>query len=195
MEDKLILTIGYNAEKVDSKKNLHDTFIVSESSSVCMAKVIDKLKIPQIVKNKWSISPEISIEQYIEGWKKQKERAASIHTELIFNDFKAWSRDGKRSDLNYLSRQKPFAKGFSREGYKKVTYFHILKRGSVRSRVNENNTIISLVFHMHNNKIDREIMKRAEKRNDILEEQFGSRKHRCLVWPILNKVLMIDISR
>ena len=52
MEDKLILTIGYNAEKVDSKKNLHDTFIVSESSSVCMAKVIDKLKIPQIVKNK-----------------------------------------------------------------------------------------------------------------------------------------------
>ena len=77
-----------------------------------MVKVIDRLRMPQVVKQKGNISNDITITEHIQGWKKLKEQTASIQGELIFNDLEAGSQDKTITDLDCLVRVIPYSKGF-----------------------------------------------------------------------------------
>ena len=52
MQERLILFLWYNAEREGGKKILEDTFILPRGIPVCMGKVIEKLRMSQVVKKR-----------------------------------------------------------------------------------------------------------------------------------------------
>ena len=60
--------------------------------------------------------------------KKQKDRTASITSELTFNNFKAGVQDSYIAELYQILRQISLEKGFSSQEYKNITDFPILKK-------------------------------------------------------------------
>ena len=138
-----------------------------------MQKVLDHLRKTQTVVNRRPISTQ----EHIQRCKKQKQRAAYYYGELNFNDFKAGSQDEHITQLDCLSRQIPLAKGFAPESYKHITYFQILKQAGVYD-VEAIRTIqlFSIAFNMNNNKIVKEVIRRAEELRLIPKDQSGSKK-------------------
>ena len=161
-----------------------------------MQKVLDHLRMPQLVVQRGTISTLISTQEHIQGWKKQKERTVSYQGELTFNKFKAGSQDKYIAQLDCMSRQIPLEKGFVPESYKHITYFQILKKLGVYD-VEAMRTIqlVSAAFNVNNKKIGKEVIQRAEELHSIPGEQSGSRKGKRPVLTALNKVLVTDISR
>ena len=93
---------------------------------------------------------------------------------MNFNDLKAGSQDEHITQLDCLSRQIPLAKGFAPESYKHITYFQILKQAGVYD-VEAIRTIqlFSIAFNMNNNKIVKEVIRRAEELRFIPKDQSG----------------------
>ena len=196
MHASLIERIGYNAEKEGGKQILDGTFVIPSGTQKYMIKVIEKLRKPNSVKAKGDIGTDISLEEHVTGWKKQKDRTASVTSELTFNDFKAGVQDPYIAELDRISRQIPLEKGFSPQGYKKITDFPILKKaGTYEVEAMRTIQLFSAAFNMNNKKTGRDVIRRAEELHLIPEEQSGSRKHRRAVLTALNKVLVTDISR
>ena len=134
------------------------------------------------------ISNTITIINHIQGWKKQKERVASVQKELIFNDFKAGSQGKIIAELDYLSRTIPHSKGVSQSSYKNVTDFQLLKKDGVYD-VEAMRKIqpFSAVLNMNNEKIGKEVIRQVEEFDLIPDDQNGSRI------TALNKVIVIYI--
>ena len=196
MKTSLIESVGYNAEKEGGQQILDGTFDIPTVTQKYMIKVIEKRRKPNSVKAKGEIGTDISFEEHVTGWKKQKYRTASVTSELIFNDFKAGIQDPYIAELDRISRQIPLEKGFSPQGYKKITDFPILKKAETYE-VEAMRTIqlFSVAFNMNNKKTGRDVIQRAEELHFIPEEKSGSRNHRRLVLTALNRVLVTNISR
>ena len=153
MHASLIERIGYNAEKEGGKQILDGTFVIPSGTQKYMIKVIEKLRKPNSVKAKGDIGTDISLEEHVTGWKKQKDRTASVTSELTFNDFKAGVQDPYIAELDRISRQIPLEKGFSPQGYKKITDFPILKKaGTYEVEAMRTIQLFSAAFNMNNNK-------------------------------------------
>ena len=131
MHHSLVEVVGYNVEKEGGRQILEGIFEIPQNTPKYMTMVIDRLRIPQVVKRKGLLPTTITTTEHIQGWKKQKERTASVKTELIFSDFKAGSKDKQIAELDCLSREIPHSKGFSPSSYKKVTDFQLLKQKGV----------------------------------------------------------------
>ena len=71
---------------------------------------------PNLVRKRAHMSTTITVKENIDGWRKQKERTASVLSELTFNDLKTRIHDLYIAQLDCLSRHIPLAKGFSPEG-------------------------------------------------------------------------------
>ena len=72
MRDELVAAMWYDAENDKGQQTLKGTFVPPTDTPKYMTKVIDRVRIPQIVKNRVSISNTISTEEHIPGWKKKK---------------------------------------------------------------------------------------------------------------------------
>ena len=64
MCDELIATIGYNAEKDGGRQIFEGDFVLPTGAPKYMIKVIDHLRISQVVKNRGSILTTISTEEH-----------------------------------------------------------------------------------------------------------------------------------
>ena len=129
MHHSLVDVVGYNAEKEGGRQILEGIFEIPQNTPKYMTMVIDRLRIPQVVKRKGLLPTTITTTEHIQGWKKQKERTASVKTELTFNDFKAGSKDKQIAGLDCLSREILYSKGFSPSSYKKVYRLSIVEKG------------------------------------------------------------------
>ena len=67
----------------------------------------------------------------MQGWKKPKKRTASVLSEFIFNDFKAECHDEQMAEIDCISKQILYEKGFYPANYKKISYIQILKKEGV----------------------------------------------------------------
>ena len=121
-----------------------------------MTMVIDRLRIPQVVKRKRLLPTTITTTEHIQGWKKQKERTASVITELSFSDFKAGSQDKNIAELDCLARAIPYSKDFSPSSYKNVTNYQLLKKDGLYD-VEAMRTIqlFSAAFNMNNKNLEK----------------------------------------
>ena len=72
MHVSLIERIGYNAEKEGGKQILDGTFVIPSGTQKYMIKVIKKLRKPNSVRAKGDIGTDVSLEEHVTGWKKQK---------------------------------------------------------------------------------------------------------------------------
>ena len=154
MHHSLVEVVGYNVEKEGGRQILEGIFEIPQNTPKYMTMVIDRLRMPQVVKRKGLLPTTITTTEHIQGWKKKKEKTASVKTELTFSAFKAGSQDKQIAELDCLSREIPYSKGFSPSSYKKVTDFQLLKKEGVYE-VEAMRTIqlFSAAFNMNNKKI------------------------------------------
>ena len=109
---------------------------------------------------------------------------------MTFNDFKARSKDTTIVELDYLSQVIPYSERFYPASYKNVTDFQINKKEGIYDV--EAMRIIHLfftAFNINNNKIGKEVMRRAERNNQVPGKIEGS------ILTTLNKLLVTEIFR
>ena len=148
--------VEYNAEREGDQQILEGIFEIPHNTPKYMTMVIDRLRIPQVVKRKRLLPTTITTTEHIQGWKKQKERTASVITELSFSDFKAGSQDKNIAELDCLARAIPYSKDFSPSSYKNVTDYQLLKKDGLYD-VEAMRTIqlFSAAFNMNNKNLEK----------------------------------------
>ena len=67
MQEDVIIYIDYNAEKEEGGQTLDGTFDLLTSIPKYTTKVIDILRILQVVRNRGIISTTTTVEEYIQG--------------------------------------------------------------------------------------------------------------------------------
>ena len=123
IQSDLIVLIGYNEKKEEGKQILDETFVVLEGISQYMARIIKKLRLPNLDKQRERLFISIMVEEHTLSWKKEKERTLLVLSELTFNEFKAGNQIKHITQLDYLSWQIPLTKEFISIEYKNVADF------------------------------------------------------------------------
>ena len=72
MHDRLVEVIEFNVEKERGQQILEGTFEIPEPTPRFMVIVINRLRIPQVVKRKGRLSNDIKTTEHIQDWEKQK---------------------------------------------------------------------------------------------------------------------------
>jgi hypothetical protein len=96
-----------------------------------MRKVLEYLRMPACVIKEGPIDSTLSVADHIQGWKKQKERTASVRSDLSFSDHKAATRHPGMAKIDTLFRRIPYKHGFSPARYQNITDFQILKKSGI----------------------------------------------------------------
>ena len=196
MESDVTERIGFYAESKAADRILDATEDLEWVKDPYLKMVMEELRKPEIVNQVGDISPEISLEEHIKGWEKQKLRTSSERSQLLFPDFKAATTNKRLAALDRNIRQIPYKHGFAVPSYNKFTDFQILKKAAVFD-VEKMRTIqlMPAAFNMNNKKTGRDVMARAEQLDLLPDEQSGSRKANRSILTALNKVLANDLIR
>ena len=70
MHDRLVEVIEFNVEKERGQQILEGTFEIPEPTPRFMVIVINRLRMPQVVKRKGRLSNDIKITEHIQNWEK-----------------------------------------------------------------------------------------------------------------------------
>ena len=196
MQPEITSLVGFCAEKEFASEILEGTADLSTIQDKYLRLVLEYMRQPKIIQARGMLSGTISIEEHIEGWKKQKRKTSSERSNLEFNDMKAAALGVKMATIDRDLRQLPYRHGFAPENHTAFTDFQILKKAAVYD-VEKMRTIqlMPAAFNMNNKKTGREIMANAERFNLLPDEQAGSRKNHRANLTTLNKVLTNDIIR
>jgi hypothetical protein len=194
MADDIISEIGILAEKEGADQILAGTFVAPLGCDPYLKELIDEMRMEEKTRKAGPIPATLSLEEHQNGWKKQKEKTASVSSGLAFSDHKAASYDDEMSEIDRLMQEIPYTQGFSPALYQIITDYEILKKSGVYD-VEKMRTIQLFIaqFNMNNKKSGRDVMTRAKELGAIPKEQAGSRKHHCSVLSALNKVLTMDL--
>jgi hypothetical protein len=119
--------IGFLAQKPGTDEVLAGTFNYSKISHAGMCKVLEYLRTPVCVSREGLIDSTLSVHDHIQGWKKQKERTASVRSYLSFSDHKAGTQHPGMAKIDTLFRRIRYKHGFSPARYQQTTDFQILK--------------------------------------------------------------------
>ena len=78
MHHSLVEVVGYNVEKEGGRQILEGIFEIPQNTPKYMTMVIDRLRMPQVVKRKGLLPTTITTAEHIQGWKiKRKEQHQS----------------------------------------------------------------------------------------------------------------------
>ena len=196
MQSEVTNLVGFNAEKEFASEILKGTADLAVINNRYMKLVLEFMRQPKIIKDQGILTGDISIEEHIKGWKRQKRKTSSERSALEFNDMKAAALGTKMATIDRDLRQIPYKHGFSPINHQMFTDFQILKKAAVYD-VEKMRTIqlMPAAFNMNNKKTGRDVMENAEKFNLLPDEQAGSRKNHRSNLTALNKVLTNDIIR
>ena len=196
MQQEVTSLVGFNAEKEFAEEILNGTADLMRINDKHLRTVLEFMRRPNVIWERGMLSGEISIEEHISGWKKQKRKTSSERSTLEFNDMKAAALGRKMATIDRNLRQLPYRHGFSPANHSTFTDFQILKKAAVLD-VEKMRTIqlMPAAFNMNNKKTGRDVMANAEKFDLLPDEQAGSRKNHRSNLTALNKVLTNDIIR
>jgi hypothetical protein len=196
MQDDILELVGLLAEKEGADQILNGTFEPPIDCDPYLKELMEEMRMDDRTRAAGPIPATISKEEHQSGWKKQKERTASVSSGLAFSDHKAASYDDEMSEIDRLLREIPYTQGFSPDLYQVITDYEILKKSGVYD-VEKMRTIQLFIaqFNMNNKMSGRDVMFRAEELGAIPKEQAGSRKNHRSVLLALIKVLTMDLLR
>jgi hypothetical protein len=117
MKQNILDMIGLYAEKEGAEQILSGTFIPPQDCDPYLRDLIDEMRMEDRVRAAGPIPTTISLQEHQQGWKKQKERTASVRSGLSFSDHKAASEDDDMSEIDRLLQEIPYRQGFSPELY------------------------------------------------------------------------------
>jgi hypothetical protein len=123
--------VGFAAEKDAAQDILNGTFDLPSDCDPYLRQFLEAARMPDVIRNVGPISTAITIQDHIKGWRRQKERTASVKSELGFADHIAATYHSGMAEIDRLFRQIPYTVGFSPTSYQKITDFAILKKAGI----------------------------------------------------------------
>jgi hypothetical protein len=108
MEEWIVEAVGYCAESPGGQEILDGTFVIPPTCNPYLAKLINGMRMPEIVRRLEPISTHISTKTHISGWRRQKERTASTQSDLNFSDHIAATFHFGMTEIDRLFRQIPY---------------------------------------------------------------------------------------
>ena len=188
--------LGKHGETIEAQETLSGAFEFLAGIDSCTKGFLEELHVPAIVLDKGPVTLELSLEEHVVGWKRQKEAAASEPTGLSFSHFKASALDPMLAEIDRFMRNLPHREGFSPDAWQFITDVEILKKSGV-FEIDKMRTIqlMHSTFNMNNKKLGRDMMSLAESCQVLTPKQFGSQKDHQSVLAALNKRLTMDVLR
>jgi hypothetical protein len=86
MADWIVDLVGFAAEKDAVHHILDGSFMIPRDCDPYLRKFLDAVRQPDVIQQEGPISTVITLEDHIQGWQRQKERTASVRSELGFAD-------------------------------------------------------------------------------------------------------------
>jgi hypothetical protein len=192
----VINSIGYAAENEDAQHLLNGTLPIPLNCDPYLRKLLYAVRMPDIIRAAGPISTSITIEDHIKGWRRQKERIASVRSELGFADHIVATHHPGMAEIDRLFCQIPYATGFSPESYQAITDFAILKKAGIYdAELMRTIQLMVAGFNMHNKLTGKDAMKRTEEFNIIPPDQAGSGKKMRAILHALYKAVTVDLPR
>ena len=131
MDPALTDLVGFSAEKDGARDILAGTFECPPNTDPYMRLLLDAMRMPNVVTEAGIIAPLVTLDEHRSGWRKEKERTASVRTELTFSDFKAAAEHPGLAEIDQLLRHVPYSIGFSPTRYQRIVDFAMLKKAGV----------------------------------------------------------------
>jgi hypothetical protein len=129
MQPWILELVGYAAKKPAAQDILEGSFEIPTTFDPHLGILRNALRMPEFVRQAGTtIYTDISLQDHIQGWRRQKERTGSVRTALGFLDHIAAMYHNGMAEIDRLLRKIPYAAGFSPAAYQKITDFTILKR-------------------------------------------------------------------
>jgi hypothetical protein len=183
------LGVGPNAEAV-----LEGTYVPPPSTDKYAAMLLEQLQMPETVRNSPVVPAIITTEQYVQGWKRAKEKMMSGSPLLHFGHMKAGIRDTTIAEFEATMSHIPYVTGYSPQQWRHVVDVELLKKEGVFCP--ETFWMIQLFepdFNQNNKFLGKATMDQAEKNKTIASEQYGSQKDLAAILHVANKLLSLDL--
>jgi Reverse transcriptase (RNA-dependent DNA polymerase) len=143
-----------------------------------------------------NVSTDISIEDYVQSWKKPREFTTSGRSGIHFGHMKASCLYPAAAETDRMFLEIALKTGYTLDCWKHGIDFCIPKKED-SIKVSKLRTIVLFEcdFNHLNKIIGKRLMKHAEKANSIALEQYGSRKRKSAILHATSKQLSFDIIR
>ena len=194
MQPPLLDHFGYLADTPYAEEVLNGTYIPPTDTDIYARELLQAMKRPPEIEQAGEISLEITLQDHILGWKRQKEQVASEPNGLSFAHYKCAVHDTALASIDTLLRNTPLQIGFVPERWKQITDVEILKKPGVYNV--DKMRLIQLMpadFQACNKLLGKRVMAHAERMGTLDPDQHGSRKHHRANLACLNKVLLSGI--
>ena len=158
--------------------------------------LIEFLKTPATILQEQEINCIMSLDEFVQGWKRSREHTSSGMSGLHFGHFKADLEHTKTLQINHQLLQIAVILGYSMLRWQRAIDVMIPKKAN--SKRVEKLRVICLMeadFNYMNKWMGKITMQRAESSHSIAAEQFGSRKHKSAILHAFNKALCFDYLR
>ncbi len=140
--------------------------------------------------------PPRTITDYTRGWQKARETTSSSASGIHFGHYIAGTFNPEILLINATLADIPLRTGFSYDRWKKGLNIMIEKAaGDFNVEKLRIILLFEADFNANNKWLGRAIMYQAEKKNQLAEEQYGSRKFKSAIAQCLNKNLLYDLIR
>ena len=191
LDDFGYLPVGPNADAV-----LSGDYQPPADADPYAIRFLRHLKMSPKVLTAEPVSNIITTEQYIDGWKKAKERTACGSTVLNFSHFKAGILRPKIAEFEATMSHIPYSTGYSPRRYRQAIDAELLKKPD-QFRIDKLRTIVMYQpdFNATNKLLGKTVMNHIESLDIIASEQYGGRKNKSSIMLALNKVLNFDHIR
>ena len=150
--------------------------------------VIAQWQMPQAVRDLGPLKMELSLESYIQFWKKARESTSCYPSELSFSTMKAGASDQDIAMLDCTLTRLPLQIGFAPKRWKHCLDVMLMKK----SGATELSGLRTIVFfpvdcNFAFKHVGRAMMKIAEHTKFLAPEQYGSRKRHKAIDLAVNK--------
>ena len=177
-QEPLLGILGTLPDAETTRKILYGQLEIPENTNQYARKLLLAMKLPVNFTETSFLPAEITTEQHIKQWRRQKENKAADPSGLGFTHFIAGSFDKQIAEIDATMRSIPRELGFSPDAWQVITDFQILKKSGVFDI--DKMRIIQLMhseFNANNKHDGRTMMANAEKHQSLVKDQFGSRKN------------------
>jgi hypothetical protein len=188
MVEPLLSDLGYLADTPEAQAILDGTYDPRL--------FLRELYMPDNVRAQPMPEVDVTPQSNRSAWMKQKEPVSSDPNGLTYSHYKTGATDDEINSFDAALWGLPYRYGFSPDHWQAITEVEILKKAGVYD-IDKMRTItlMDAAYNMNNKQLGRDVMKHAERHNNLAREQYGSRKNHQASTAATNKVLTMDLLR
>jgi hypothetical protein len=196
MVEPILSDLGYPVDTPEAQAILDGTYDPPPAVDYYARLFLRELCMPDNVRAQPMTEVDVTPQSNRSAWKKQKEPVSSDPNGLTYSHYKTGATDDEINSFDAALRGLPYHFGFSPDHWQAITDVEILKKAGVYDIDKmQTITLMDAAYNMNNKQLGRDVMKHAERHNNLAREQYGSRKNHQASTAATNKVLMMDLLR